>query len=337
MESIKKVDPANFQITKYKQIINTYLSKEEIKVLHQKNDLFGTWEVLYNWIWIIGSFVLVAFWTNVFTIVLALFIIGGKQLGCAIIMHDTSHYSLFKSRKTNIFIGNWFGAYPIIQNLEQYGPYHFQHHINTGTFDDPDLSLTKGYPTKLLSMIRKIGRDLIGATGIKSQLGLISMHLGYLKYNLAGDIFKIDKTKRPFSKILKNAFHYLKGPFMANFIIWFLLFICGHGWLYLLWIGALFTTFNFSLRIRSIAEHSVVEDESNPYKNTRTTYANFIEKILFAPLHVNYHLEHHFMIAAPSYNYPKLHKMLKERGFYEFGLLKSNYWEIFKMALIKSN
>ncbi|MBK9635050.1 MAG: hypothetical protein IPO64_11210 [Bacteroidetes bacterium] len=66
MESIKKVDPANFQITKYKQIINTYLSKEEIKVLHQKNDLFGTWEVIYNWIWIIGSFVLVALWTNVF-------------------------------------------------------------------------------------------------------------------------------------------------------------------------------------------------------------------------------------------------------------------------------
>ena len=218
MESIKKVDPANFQITKYKQIINTYLSKEEIKVLHQKNDLFGTWEVLYNWIWIIGSFVLVAFWTNVFTIVLALFIIGGKQLGCAIIMHDTSHYSLFKSRKTNIFIGNWFGAYPIIQNLEQYGPYHFQHHINTGTFDDPDLSLTKGYPTKLLSMIRKIGRDLIGATGIKSQLGLISMHLGYLKYNLAGDIFKIDKTKRPFSKILKNAFNYL-WAWVALFIM----------------------------------------------------------------------------------------------------------------------
>lgn len=335
MEKNKSVDPANFQITKYKQIINTYLTKEEIRTLHKKNDFRAAWEIVNNWLWIIGSFILVAQWPNFFTIIIALFIIGGKQLGCAIIMHDTSHFSLFKSRKTNIFIGNWFGAYPIIQNLEQYSPYHFQHHINTGTIDDPDLSLTKGYPTRILSMMRKIGRDLLGATGLKSQFGLIAMHLGYIRYNLAGDIFKIDKKNRPFSTIARNAFQYLKGPVMANFLLWLVLFLSGHGWLYGLWVVALFTTFNFSLRIRSIAEHSVVEDESDPYKNTRTTYANFFEKILFAPLNVNYHLEHHFMIAAPSYNYPKLHKILKERGFYEFGLLKSNYWEIFKMALIK--
>ncbi|MBK6274243.1 MAG: fatty acid desaturase [Saprospirales bacterium] len=62
--------------------------------------------------------------------------------------------------------------------------------------------------------------------------------------------------------------------------------------------------------------------QNDPYKNTRTTYANFIEQILFAPLHVNYHLEHHFLQNMPSYNSPKLHELLKERGFYKFGLLK---------------
>jgi fatty acid desaturase len=54
---------------------------------------------------------------------------------------------------------------------------------------------------------------------------------------------------------------------------------------------------------------------------------------LFAPLNVNYHLEHHFMVAAPCYNYPKLHKMLKERGFYKEALLAPNYREIIKMAI----
>jgi fatty acid desaturase len=77
----------------------------------------------------------------------------------------------------------------------------------------------------------------------------------------------------------------------------------------------------------------VVEDRNNPLRNTRTTYANFIERILFAPLNVNYHLEHHFMVAAPCYNYPKLHKMLKERGFYKEALLVPNYREIIKMAI----
>jgi fatty acid desaturase len=104
---------------------------------------------------------------------------------------------------------------------------------------------------------------------------------------------------------------------------------------YLLWIGANLTTFNFSLRIRSIAEHSVVEDTHDPYKNTRTTYANFLERILFAPLHVNYHLEHHFLQNMPSYNSPEMHKLLVARGFYEHGLLKHGYWEILKMAIKK--
>lgn len=92
--------------------------------------------------------------------------------------------------------------------------------------------------------------------------------------------------------------------------------------MYLLWIGANLTTFHSSLRIPSIAEHSVVEDTHDPYKNTRTTYANFLERILFAPLHVNYHLEHHFLQNMPSYNSPEMHKMLVARGFYEHGLLK---------------
>jgi fatty acid desaturase len=109
-------------------------------------------------------------------IVIALFIIGGKQLGCAIIMHDASHYSLFKSKKLNDIIGNFFGAYPIFNNIEQYRPYHFQHHIATGTSDDPDINLVKGYPAKLAGMIRKLGRDLIGLTGIKADAGLLAMH-----------------------------------------------------------------------------------------------------------------------------------------------------------------
>jgi fatty acid desaturase len=120
-------------------------------------------------------------------------------------------------------------------------------------------------------------------------------------------------------------------------ILLYLLILLAFGkpWLYLLWIGANLTTFNFSLRIRSIAEHSVVEDTHDPYKNTRTTYANFLERILFAPLHVNYHLEHHFLQNMPSYNSPEMHKLLVARGFYEHGLLKHGYWEILKMAIKK--
>lgn len=336
------VKPENHQVVKYKQIINQYLSKEEIKKLHEKSDWKGLIEVASVWLWIAFSFALVAivpYFTSsiialILSVIIALFILGGKQLGCAIIMHDASHYSLFKSKKLNDIVGNFLGAYPIFNNVEQYRPYHFQHHIATGTVDDPDINLVSGYPAKLASMIRKLVRDLIGLTGIKANAGLLSMHTGFIKYNLGNVIEKIPVENRPWKIIFRNAYYNLRGPVLVNTILFLILFAAGKPYLYLLWIGANLTTFNFSLRIRSIAEHSVVEDTNDPYKNTRTTYANFFERILFAPLHVNYHLEHHFLQNMPSYNSPQMHKLLMERGFYKHGLLKHSYLDIVKMAVV---
>jgi fatty acid desaturase len=83
-----------------------------------------------------------------------------------------------------------------------------------------------------------------------------------------------------------------------------------------------------------MAEHSMVEDRANPQKNTRTTYANFFERILFAPHHVNYHAEHHLCMGAPSYNLPKMHRLLLERGYFNEGALEPNYWSVVKRAVV---
>ena len=321
------------QLNWYNAKLRELLTPEEVKAVMQKSDLRAALEVAAMWLWISFAFALVAFFPNVFTVIISLFIIGGKQLACAILMHDCSHDSMFTSRKANLIIGNWFGAYPILHNLEQYRPYHREHHIYTGMDNDPDLSLTKGYPTTAISMLRKIARDLAGATGIKAQIGIIAMHLGILKYNLGGLSIRI-REKKNWKDTILSALKNLAGPLTSNFILFGILFLLGHPWLYLLWIGAMFTTYNFCLRIRSIAEHSLVEEQSNPQKNTRTTYANFIERMLFAPYHVNYHAEHHLCMGAPSYNLPKMHQILLAKGFYKDGVLEYNYWNTFKRAIV---
>ncbi|HRG35222.1 MAG TPA: hypothetical protein PK355_02995, partial [Chitinophagales bacterium] len=53
------VRPENHQVVKYKQIINQYLTKEEIKQLHIKSDWKGLYEVASVWFWIIFAFALV--------------------------------------------------------------------------------------------------------------------------------------------------------------------------------------------------------------------------------------------------------------------------------------
>ncbi|MEZ5004627.1 MAG: fatty acid desaturase family protein [Chitinophagales bacterium] len=328
------IKPENSQTQHYKAIVREYLSKDEIHELMQKSDAKATWEIVKIWFWIILAFVMVGLWPNVVTVILALIIIGAKQLGCAIIMHDTSHYSLFKSRKLNDIIGNWFGAYPIIHNVEQYRPYHLQHHKATGTDDDPDLNLTKGYPTTKASLARKFGRDLSGITGVKGNFGVMMMHLGYWKYSLGNKIEKIVKEERGIT--WKNGFRNLRGPLAANLIMLAICWAFGKPLLYLLWPAAYLTTYLLILRVRSMAEHSMVADRRDPLQNSRTIHANWLERFLFAPLDVNYHLEHHLLFTIPSYNFKAMHKKLWERGLFEKANYSNGYWNIIKMAAKKS-
>jgi fatty acid desaturase len=325
--------PDQQQIARYKAIIRQYLSKEEIRLLHEKSDLKGALEVAKVWIWIFIAFAVVYVYPHPLTVVLSMFILAGKQLGCAIIMHDTSHQSLFKSAKLNHYMGNWLGAYPIFQNLEQYRPYHLQHHVATGTENDPDILLTRGYPTSKSSLARKFFRDLIGITGIKALLGVMLMHLGFLRYNLGNKVERTNPEDQSLRKILFNFWHHLKGPIAFHVLFFMLFYLLGRPYLYVLWWASYLTTYNFVLRVRSIAEHSLVKDSTDPLRNTRTTYANFLERMLFAPLHVNYHLEHHLLIAAPCYQYPKLHSMLKERGFYATALLEPGYLSVMRKTI----
>ena len=306
-------------------------------MLMQKSNWKGALEIANTWGWIAFAFLLSGLFPNPFSIIISLFILGGKQLACAIILHDCSHDSMFTSSKLNTFIGNWFGAYPILHDLKKYRPYHTQHHINTGLADDPDLSLTKGYPTTAVSMARKFARDLGGVSGAKANFAVIFMQLGFIKYALNGTAVWLSQKGKNLGSIIVTACRNLAGPVAANLLMFLILYACGKPWLYLLWWGAMLTTFNFSLRVRSMAEHSMVEYRENPHKNTRTTYANFIERILFAPHHVNYHAEHHLCMGAPSYNLPKMHQLLLERGYYKEGTLEPNYRSVVKRAIVPAS
>ena len=78
------------------------LSEDEVAELLEKSDLHGALTILGTWGMIAGCFALVAIWPNPITIVAAVCLLGARQLGLAVIMHDASHRSLFASRWTSI-------------------------------------------------------------------------------------------------------------------------------------------------------------------------------------------------------------------------------------------
>jgi fatty acid desaturase len=182
-------------------------------------------------------------------------------------------------------------------------------------------------------MFRKFFRDLSGQTGLKVFIGLILMSLGYLEYNLGNNIVRVSQKNRTWGAFFRVVIKNLWKPVLVNFLIFLTLYLFASGWLYLLWISAYLTTFQFCIRVRSMAEHSVVEDTTNPMLNTRTTCANFLERMLFAPYYVNYHVEHHLLMGVPSYKLPEMYRIIKARRFYEKGVLSPNYWTIIQSAI----
>src|SRR5471030_2717457 len=140
------------------------LTPEQVRRLRGKSDVVGALLVLHAWTLILGSMALFVWWPNPFTFLLAAMVIGGRQLGLAILMHDAAHGLLFANRRLNDFVGAWLCAFPVFTSLSLYRPYHLQHHRHTQQAEDPDLGLSAAFPITPKSLWRKVVRDLSGQT-----------------------------------------------------------------------------------------------------------------------------------------------------------------------------
>ena len=110
----------------------------------------------------------------------------------------------------------------------------------------------------------------------------------------------------------------------------------GLWWAYpLLWLVPLLTWQMVITRIRNIAEHAVVPDSTDPLRNTRTTRANFVERLFIAPYYVNYHLEHHLLFYVPCYNLPRVHRILRESRHGSRMEVQPGYAAVLRLATAK--
>lgn len=312
-----------------RQRLSQLLSREEIAQLTARSDWRGIWAIASTWAIIVGAFVMLALWPNALTFVLALCIIAGRQLALAILEHEGAHGTLFKTRWMNNVLADWLCARPIWQNLMKYRAHHFVHHTKTGTDLDPDISLHAGYPATPRSMLRKSLRDLSGYTGLKLLLGLVLMDAGIIKWTVANDITRLPQEGRRWwdypLTFLRNAY----GMLITNAVLFGIFAASGHAWFYGVWVLAYLTPFPFFLRIRSLAEHGMLERVPDMFRNTRTTRASFFARMWVAPAHVNYHLEHHAMASVPYYRLPQMHRLLRERDAVPEA---SGYLEVMKLA-----
>jgi len=303
------------------------LPSEVLREVLSLDDRRSAWTLIVNWALVFASMALVARAPNPLTIVLALFVIGGRQLACAIVMHEAAHRTLFSSRVWNDRLGNWLGAYPVFAEVAPYRAYHLVHHAHTGTAADPDVGLTAPFPISRRSFARKLVRDLTGQTGIQQIRATVMRDLG-IGHRRTQRNQGLRPGERP-----DVGWHKLAPFVVSNLAIAALPIAFGHPGVALLWPVALLTTYRLALRIRSIAEHAMAGPAEDPLRNTRTTLVRWWERLLFAPDFVNYHLEHHLLMTVPHYRLPRLHAILRERGLLEGALLtEGGYREVLQRA-----
>lgn len=312
-----------------------YLHTAEFKALSQRNNGLAARGLLINFALIGLGFAIPALWPNPLTILFGVLVLGGRQVGLAILMHDTAHKAYFSNPNLNEWVGKWLCASPIMASLEGYREYHLRHHATAGTKEDPDIVLVRQYPVSRNSMIRKFMRDAVGLTGLKVFGAVMLMYLGLARYQLSYELEWMDQSQVTWKQRLNAIFRHLHGPVLSNLALFGILYALGIGWCYWLWVAAFFTTFNVFLRIRVMAEHAVVPNliDPDPLKNTRTTHANWLARLLWAPNFVNYHLEHHIFPGIPPYHLPRLHQILLERGALQEACLADSYWVVIRQAI----
>jgi fatty acid desaturase len=286
------------------------LTLSELQDLRRLSGIRSALFVLHAWATIAGAMALYVVWPSALTLVLAVAVIGSRQLGLLVLVHEAAHWRLFTHPRVNDRIARWLCAYPMWAELSAYRRRHHLHHAHTQSADDPDLALSARVPVPGAVFWWEVARDLSGVTACSRVLGWPEWRAG-----------------------APALWRRLRGPLTANALLFAVLAALGPWHLYLLlWLLPFVTWHQLVARIRDTAEHSMVEERDDPLRNTRTVAAGPLARVFLAPYRVNYHLEHHLFVFVPCWKLPQAHALLLAKGYGPRMETAASYVEVLRRA-----
>ncbi|MDA0267265.1 MAG: fatty acid desaturase [Cyanobacteria bacterium] len=178
-------------------------------------------------------------------------------------------------------------ALPVLQNFSAYKVLHLNHHKHLGLVGDPDHY--KNYTHwNWLVFLMHWGRLLIGYPVYIIAIPI----LGFRDGNLWEKMWVVIEVML-LGLLVTGVF---LSPISTSFLI--------HGWLVPM------VMINTIVNIRGMSQHTLLEQESDVIRGTRSILANPITR--FFMCNENYHLEHHLYPGVPWYHLPQLHQVLKD-------------------------
>jgi fatty acid desaturase len=279
--------------------IRDYVDAAELRSLYMRQPARLVRDGVGIWLAILLAMTAAILSGSVFVTLIAFVVIAGRQHALNNMVHEGSHYLLARDKELNDLISDVFFAAPHLISTAGYRAKHLPHHQHLG--HPPEDGEFKA--RFLFRGSRAFWRSLWILLGGSSLLTAAEYGQG------------IASNLRVKTLIV-----------LTNGLLLLYCWMLGSAWAYLyLWLLPLLTLTGYLATLRVVAEHQPVsyarlptEDFDSPLEPplTRSIPAGRVARFFLAPLNFCYHFEHHAFPAVPYTSLPRLHHLLKERGFF---------------------
>ena len=116
------------------------LTLERLRKLSILSPARSSLQIAADWLLIAGAIYLGTHQWSPLLYVLIVVLIGSRQHALLILMHDGTHYRLFRNRRLNDCVGELLLAWPFFITMRSYRRNHIAHHRHMNTDRDPDWS-----------------------------------------------------------------------------------------------------------------------------------------------------------------------------------------------------
>jgi fatty acid desaturase len=301
--------------------IPTRLATTVVRELSALDPMRSTVAIAAEWTGIVLAVVLYQRFLHPIFLPFVVMWIGARQHALLILMHEGTHYLLFKNRRLNAVVSELLLAWPLFITTRTYRGGHFAHHRHVNTENDPDLMRKQSsaseweFPKSWGALVALLAKDVFG---------LQTRQL----FSDFADMWDRKSTREEGvdSYVVARILYYAIVLSVVTYFQLWPMFL-------LLWVVPILTWLKMIMRIRSIAEHFAIEKD-HAYTQSRTTLPSLVERFFVAPRNINFHIEHHLYPSVPFFRLPQLHALLMKNALYQAKAhVTSTYWGVLRECM----
>jgi fatty acid desaturase len=308
------------------------LSPEVLRPLQQIDDLRSAAAVAFDLLVIALTIAAAKLVLPLWCYPLCVLVIGARQQGMIVLLHEASHRKLFSNRRVNDFVGEVLISWPLFISMISYRANHFAHHRFMNTELDPDW----------MRYLSPAAEEAESWRYERSRWQVLRpLLLDFLGFGMLAQIKRAIRLSRPRNHDPRRSGPEAdeaverRFPTYPQSVVWGCrlalavgLTIAGAWPVFLLyWLVPLLTMLKMCTRLRLLAGHFAIYGG----EGVRTTLTSPLGRFFLGPHAIGYHVEHHLYPAVYFQRLPELHRLLVARGDYDGRLplrITRGYWEL---------